>query len=227
MLGNLLAETGLVGRAGETFGEPFRRDVVPTLSRRAFDDYLVRESARRARGTTTLGFKLHWDQVELFLYLLRLRRGLGSATDAGVITAVFPSPHYVFMTREDTLAQAVSWWKSITTGKWVDGQPAKGEPRFDADGIAGRVRQIEAHTQAWQRWFDANGIEPLAVTYERLAADPTREARRVLEFVGVEVPADFTVVPRTEVHANAVNSEWIERYRELESRSGSQPASTT
>jgi LPS sulfotransferase NodH len=227
MLGNLLAETGLVGRAGEAFGEPFRRDVVPALSRRGFDDYLVRESARRARGTSTLGFKLHWDQVEVFLYLLRLRRGLRGATDGDVIAAVFPEPRYVFMTRGDRLAQAVSWWKSMTTGKWIDGESPQGEPRFDAAGIAGRLRQIDAHDEAWRRWFAANRIEPLAVTYEALVADPSGEARRILDFVGIDVPEGFAAVPRTEVQADPVNREWIERYRELESRSGSQPASTT
>jgi LPS sulfotransferase NodH len=227
MLGNLLAETGLVGRAGEAFGEPFRRDVVPTLSRRRFDDYLVRESALRARGTGTLGYKLHWDQVELFLHLLRLRRGLRGRTDAEVIAAVFPAPRYVFMTREDDLAQAVSWWKSMTTGKWVDGERPSGEPRFDAAGISGRLRQIEAHNEAWRRWFAANRVEPLEVTYEGLVADPTGEARRILEFLGVDLAADFAAVPRTEVQADPVNREWIERYRELESRSGSQAASTT
>lgn len=227
MLGNLLADTGQVGRAGEAFGEPFRRDVVPGLSRGRFDDYLVTESVRRARGTGTLGYKLHWDQVELFLYLLRLRRGLGGATDGEVLAAVFPEPRYVFMTREDSLAQAVSWWKSMTTGKWIDGERPSGEPRFDAAGIESRLRRIEAHNANWRRWFAANRIEPLPVTYERLAADPTGEARRILAFVGVEVPADFAAVPRTSVHSDAVNREWIERYRELERRSGSQAPSTT
>lgn len=226
MLGNLLADTGLVGRAGEAFGEPFRRDVVPGLSRRRFDDYLVRESAGRARGTGTLGYKLHWNQVELFLYLLRLRRGLGGTTDGEVLAAIFPEPRYVFMTREDSLAQGVSWWKSMTTGKWIDGERPSGEPRFDASGIESRLRRIDAHNAAWRRWFAANRIEPLPMTYERLAADPTAEARRILEFVGVEVPADFAAVPKTSVHADAVNREWIERYRALE-RTSSPAASTT
>jgi LPS sulfotransferase NodH len=221
MLGNLLADTGLVGRAGEAFGEPFRRDVVPTLSRRTFDDYLVRESERRARGTGTLGYKLHWDQVELFLYLLGLRRGLRGATDAEVVAAVFPEPRYVFMTREDSLAQAVSWWRSITTGKWIDGETPSGEPRFDPAGIGERLRRIEAHNQAWRHWFETNRVEPLWVTYEQLVADPTGEARRILEFVGVGVPEGFAIAPRTEVQADALNREWIERYR------GSHAASTT
>jgi LPS sulfotransferase NodH len=214
MLGNLLAETGLVGRAGEYFGEFFARDVVPGMSRRRFDDYLV-DCTRHARGTGTLGIKLHWDQVEVFLYLLRLRRGLRGANDREVLEAVFPGPAFVSMTREDTVAQAVSWWKAITTGRWTDGRPVTGEPRFDADGIAGRVRAIGQHNAAWAGWFRENGVEPLRLTYEELAADPTEVARRVLTFVGVDVPDGFAVEPRTEQQADAVNADWIRRYREL------------
>jgi LPS sulfotransferase NodH len=44
----------------------------------------------------------------------------------------------------------------------------------------------------------------------------------VLGFVGVDVPADLHVEPRTERQADAVNDEWIRRYR-----SGSQADSTT
>src|SRR5438105_466743 len=214
MLGNLLADTGLVGRAGEYFGEPFRQDVIPGRSRRRFDDYLV-GCTRHARGTGTFGIKLHWDQIEVFLYLLRLRRGLGGSSDREVIEAVFPAPSFVWMTRADTLAQAVSWWKAITTGKWTDGRPPTGEPRFDPDGIAGRARRIEQHTEAWRLWFEANGIEPLRLTYEQLAADPTAAARRVLDLLGIAVPPGFAVVPGTEQQSDAVNDDWLRRYREL------------
>ena len=214
MLGDLLADTGLVGRAGEYFGEFFRRDVVPGLSRRRFDDYVV-DCTRHARGTGTLGIKLHWDQLEVFLHLLRLRRGLSGRGDREVIEAVFPQPRFIWMTRADTLAQAVSWWKAMTTGKWTDGRLVTGEARFDADGIAGRVRRIDEHNGAWRRWFRANGTEPLHVSYEELVADPTGVARRVLELVGVDLPEGFSVSPRTERQADAVNEDWIRRYREL------------
>lgn len=226
MLGNLLAETGLVGRAGEYFGEVFRRDVVPGLTRRGFDDYLV-GCSEHARGTGTLGVKLHRDQVELFLHMLRLRRGLGGRSDAEVIEAVFPSPRYVWMTREDTVAQAVSWWKAMTTGKWTDGRPVTGEPRFDADAISGRVRRIEEHDEAWRNFFTANRVEPLRITYEQLAADPDGEARRVLGFLGVDVPAGLEIAAVTERQADAVNDDWVRRFEAQRNRGEPAPVGET
>jgi len=139
MLGDLLADTGLVGHADEYFGEVFRQDVVPGLSRRGFDDYLV-ACTQHAHGTGTFGIKLHWDQVEVFLYLLRLRRGLHGLDDAAVIEAIFPSPSFVWMRRRDTVAQAVSWWKAMGTGKWTDGQAVTGEPRSAARHVRGARR---------------------------------------------------------------------------------------
>ncbi len=214
MLCELLAGTGLVGRADEYFGEDFRREVVPGLTRRGFDDYLVGLAAH-SRGTGTLGIKLHWDQVEVFLHLLRLRRGLRGASDREVLEAVFPGPSFVWMRRGDRVGQAVSWWKAMTTGKWIDGRPVAGEPRFDVDGIATRVRRIEQHDEAWRRWFEANGVEPLQLVYEELAADPTAAVRAVLGAAGVPTPPDLAVAHVTERQADAVNEDWIRRYREL------------
>jgi LPS sulfotransferase NodH len=214
MLGNMLAETGLVGRAGEYFGETFRREVVPGLTRAGFDGYLV-GCLEHARGTGSFGLKLHWDQVEVFVHHLRLRRGLRGASDAEVIAAIFPSPRYVFLTREDTLAQAVSWWKAMTSGKWTDGRPITGAAAFDYEGIEGRVKQVEAHNERWRRWFAANGVEPLELSYESVAANPGDAVRRVLDHIGVEVPADVAIQPRTERQSDAVNEDWIRRYREL------------
>ena len=217
MLGDLLADSGLVGRAGEYFGEVFRTNVLPGLDRAGFDDYLV-DCTIHARGTGVLGVKLHWDQVQVFMHLLRMRKGVRSLGDREVIEAVFPSPRFIWLRRGDELAQAVSWWKAMTSGKWTDGRPVTGEARFDYDGVHSRLMRVAGHNEAWSGWFSSNGIEPLALTYEELVADSTLSVRRVLAHVGVEAPADLAVEPRTEHQADQVNEDWIRQYRDLASR---------
>lgn len=217
MLGDLLADTGLVGRAGEYFGEAFHANVIPGLDRGGFDDYLV-DCTRHARGTGVLGVKLHWDQVQVFMHLLRMRKGVRSRGDREVIEAVFPGPQFIWLRRGDELAQAVSWWKAMTSGKWTDGRPVTDEARFDFGGIRSRLMRVAGHNDAWADWFSSNHIEPLALTYEELVADSTLSVRRVLAHVGVEVPADLVAEPRTERQADEVNEDWIHRYRDLAGR---------
>jgi LPS sulfotransferase NodH len=53
------------------------------------------------------------------------------------------------------------------------------------------------------------------VTYEQLAADPACEARRVLAFIEVDVPAGLVIAPVTERQGDAINEDWISRYRAL------------
>ena len=87
-----------------------------------------------------------------------------------------------------------------------------GEARYDEEAIAHLLAEIRAHNESWRAWFDANGVSPLDVRYEALAADPDREARRVLDFLGVEAPAE-RLVPRMRRIGDAVNANWAARFR--------------
>jgi LPS sulfotransferase NodH len=60
-----------------------------------------------------------------------------------------------------------------------------------------------------------NGIEPLATAYEELSADTIGTTRRVLAFLGVELPRDVKITSRTVKQADEVNDEWIARYRTI------------
>jgi LPS sulfotransferase NodH len=211
MLAYLLGETRLVGVAGERF----HRDELPASSSRRPGKYLER-CAADARGTGSFGLKLHWDQLEPFLGLLRGLRGAPGG-DAELIAAVFPQPHYVRLRRADAVAQAVSWWKARTSGAWLGGREATREPVFDFEGIDERVRRTREQDAAWDGWLAANGVEALQLTYEQVAADPAGCARRTLRFLGVEVPDDLAVTPQTLRQSDGVNEDWIRRYRETSS----------
>lgn len=208
MLARMLADTGLVGLAGERFNH----SELPGWARRRPVRYLE-ECAADARGTGVFGLKLHWDQVERFLALLRSLRG-SPPGDREVIEAVVPQPRYVHLRREDPVAQGVSWWKARTSGAWIGGRGAPREPVFDFDGIDERVQRVQEHDLEWSRWFDTNGIDALELTYERLVADPAAVVGRTFEHLGVDAPVGLVVEPRTARQADEVNEDWIRRYRE-------------
>ena len=220
MLANLLDETGLVGApTREYFGVDFETKVLPQVGRAGFPDYLV-ECARKAAGTGVFGTKLLWHQCVLFFYVLRMLRDARDLSDRGLLEAVFPEPRFIWLRREDVLAQGVSWWRAKTTGAWFDHSRPHNEPAFDFNGIDTAVRWAQEQAEAWRGWFAANGIEPLQVVYEDLVADPGETVRRSLAFIGVDVPDDIAVEPQTRRQGDEVNDEWIRRYREIAETSG-------
>jgi LPS sulfotransferase NodH len=64
----------------------------------------------------------------------------------------------------------------------------------------------------WHRFFAANGVEPLLVTYEDLRRSPEDATKDVLDFL--EIPsAGVPIQVRTGRQANRTNDDWIARYR--------------
>jgi LPS sulfotransferase NodH len=210
MLAELLADTGLVGRADEYFGNYLR----PTRFRSGrvgVAEHLV-SCASSSRETGVLGCKLHWEHLPFFVGFLGLLRGARGCTDLELVERAFPDPCFLWIRREDLVAQAVSWWKATSSEAWLGHEEPLAAPRFDFAEIQARARRAEEQVSAWKEWFAANGIEPLPVRYEELVAEPAALVRRALRFIGVPVPDDLVVETRTRRQADEVNEEWIRRY---------------
>jgi LPS sulfotransferase NodH len=207
MLAGLLAGSGSVGLAAEHFNpHTVPRDV-------HVGDYLAACSTK-ALGTGVFGTKLHWDQLGPLLRLLRgLRRTRGLA-DGELLDAVFPEARYLWIRREDIVAQGVSWWRAKQTRVWLDDDRALADPVFDFDAIDERVRMAQEQTGAWQEWFDANRIGAFPVVYEQLVANPAAVTAEALRFLGKD-GTSLAVESRTRRQADELSDEWIRRYRQL------------
>jgi len=120
-------------------------------------------------------------------------------------------------TFEDVVAQAVSWLRAEQTQVWVaQRDEPQGEPHFEFDRLREMRRIIDNHNAAWQTWFTAVGAETHRVTYEDLDRDPVGVTRRVLDFLGLELPAGRTVQVRHCRLRDRRNAEWVQRYIERE-----------
>jgi LPS sulfotransferase NodH len=163
------------------------------------------------------GAKLLHGQLDGFLARLRSVPRWQGLSDLALLETAFPRPSFVWISRHDVVAQAVSWLKADQTGEFYVGDERRtgATPSFDFDAIGRLVDELTESNERWQEWFTANGIEPLAITYEELAADTIGTSRRVLAFLGVEVPRDVKFLPRTAKQSDAVNDEWIARYRAM------------
>jgi LPS sulfotransferase NodH len=130
---------------------------------------------------------------------------------------IYPErPKYIFLDREDRVMQAISAAKLAQTGVWIYSQVEAGTgkaPLYDRGLISYYVGQLEREDLAWERYFERMGVEPLRVTYEELVADQAGTVRRVLKFLGVDVPEGW-VCPETEMRkqADELSAEWVARY---------------
>lgn len=238
LLCEMLRATGVAGSPREHF-EVLRHSGLPRQPREYFDgvgdpdvlDLLApldpgRPSdepaeAWRARilreGMTPNGVwagKLMWGHVADLVSRARALDGLAGADLATSLHALLGEVRLVFVTRTDTVAQAVSLWRAVQTRRWradagAPRRPYHAEYRFSA--IDHLVAQLEAQEAAWREWFARHAADPLEVVYEQLVAEPAAAVADVLRFVGL--PAEIEPgEPPLRRQRDARSLAWAERY---------------
>lgn len=142
-----------------------------------------------------------------------LAAGSGPGTsDLDLLTSQLGRLRFVHLRRDDVVAQAVSWARSLQTHFWHPGEvvaPGGEEPHYDAVLIGQLVVRIEQLEAGWAAWFAEHGIVACETTYEALAADPPGTARTVLDFLGLEAPQDRPLTATHRRQADQVNADWI------------------
>jgi LPS sulfotransferase NodH len=235
----MLARTGVAGRPQEYF-EALRETGRPRQPREYFagvDDPAVLELLpamappapegepfeQRLRsvlregmtGNGVFGAKLMWGHQADLLARLRTLPGLARLGPVERLAAVFGDVRYVFVRREDVVAQAISLWRAVQTEAWRADDEDGHEPHYSFVGVDHLVRMLRGHDRSWRRWFRSHGVAPLELRYEEIAGDPAGAVRRTLEHVGVAAELRGALPePRLRRQADAVSRAWAERYRQ-------------
>jgi trehalose 2-sulfotransferase len=179
-----------------------------------------REHLRRTfeQGTTpngVFGAKLMFNQLgELQALAGQLPEYAGLEVGA-LLEALFDAPRYVWVSRRDTVRQAVSMWKALQTRRWRAGNGAErsSAPEYRFDGIDHLVRRFTADEEGWGAFFAGHGITPLRLAYEEdLERDPGGTVRRVLDWIGVSPPSGWHPREPTARQADATSDEWVAAY---------------
>ena len=233
LLGQGLQASGLAGEPKEFFGhkmafwmEQWR---TPTLT-----TYASRLSQARATPNGVFGAKLLYRQLLQLESLARQEPDLAPIPLPEILDRIFPNLHLVWVSRNDKVRQAISWFKARQTGVWGQdqGQSAPklgrawrlgdeplqpGELAFDYDGIAALMRQTEAEDAAIGQFFATSGIEPFSVVYEEFTPRYEETILALLRWLGLTPPPDLTLPnPRTVKLADDRTDEWVARFRELQ-----------
>ena len=119
-----------------------------------------------------------------------------------------PNLHFVHIERQDMLAQAISLVRARQTSAFQSTQAAQRCPLYSRRSIASALEQIAFNQARWSCWFARNGISPLRITYEEIAADGPSAVSRIAERIGVQVPPP--VDPAMAVQRDQLSDEWRE-----------------
>jgi LPS sulfotransferase NodH len=237
LLSGLLASTGVAGQPHEWFYGGVETTCRQDWGAERFGTFIARV---RDAGTTrngVFGAKVGWGYMEDFLRRLHRLGGVseqtprassplrallghlrpfpGTQTGAQLIACQFPDPRYIWIRRQDTTAQAVSFAKAWQTGRWHhwNAPHSANPPGYDRELIDTLIDSIAAQDAGWSGWFEANRIRPFEVRYEDLVADAEGIARAVLSFLGIESDG-VRIAQLTTKMSDVVNEEWLRAYRE-------------
>lgn len=182
-----------------------------------YDQYLAWALAQGTTPNGVFGAKLMWGYLGDFAQLLRGIPGMAQRTLPELLTRAFPGLRYIQITRENKVRQAVSLWKAVQTQSWKQeaGEEVRRvvEPVFSFRAINYLVRQLTAHDASWDAYFLGLGLEPLKLTYEELAEGTEAVVARVLDYLGIPLPAEgLAEPPRLSVQADATSEEWVRRF---------------
>ncbi len=241
LLCDLLAATGVAGNPGSWFHRPSLDDWARGLhvSRQedgeaAFVSRLF-DAARELGGGSgnVFGLRLQRHSFAFFFETLR-RLHPASSSDVDCFERSFGPTLYIHLYREDKVGQAVSYIRAQQSGLWhvaADGSELERvaphrDPRYDAAAIKAQVEIFTEFDRLWSAWFRHERIEPLRLSYARLADDPLLATRDLLENLGCDARTADHIVPGVSKMADATTEDWIARFQ-AEAPSGSDAVSSS
>ncbi len=199
-LADAMQSDGRLNMAGEFFNADAELDDAKLHGHPSFADYIR--------------LQILWRQLSQRFVVKIAITHLALLGHAGVLDAVRARSHYIFLTREDRLAQAISLHIAGQTGHWTaDASSALPDTlaysRVSIDRILAEV--AEANRQ-FEQFFARNAITPIRLTYEAFVADRQRGLARIGAAIGLPylhlVPDALTIERQT----TARNAAWRARY---------------
>ena len=165
--------------------------------------YLARIRARRTTADGWFGLKIHHHHLQA--WFVRPGRDIG---------AVLAPRRWLWIRRRDRIAQAVSWFRALRSGRWASWQRPGRPVRYSHRAIARRLAAIEAAEAGWVRFFTRGSVVPEVLYYEDLVAAWPRTLARAYTALGA--PPQPAPRPRLERLADRRSAAWVQRFAATE-----------
>jgi len=164
-----------------------------------FVDYLSHLTRKRQSRTGVFGTKISCRQLA---YL----------TTHYDINSIFPNSKFIFVTRQNVVLQAISWFVAEKTASWASFFEARNNVDYDRDEIIKFVNLITDQNARFENYFALNGINPLRIYYEEMNSDIRAVVHRVKDYLGVDGEINLQVdKTRCKVQRTNKNTEWANR----------------
>lgn len=125
----------------------------------------------------------------------------------------FPNLKFIYLEREDILAQAVSYTKAFQTSQWSNYDIPQSEARYDYNSLLTSLGRIETARNFWASYFKQNNIQPLRLTYEKFVNDPEFYTEKILNEFNLGCNPSMTIdLPSFEKQKNKNTTDWKERF---------------
>lgn len=225
LLCSLLKSTAVAGYPESYFREPDElswadRWEIPRSPDGVIDFAGYLRATRDAGSTDNKVFaaRIMWGGMDYVVDKLGVLHPELAGADLDLLHRAFGDTRFVYLQRENVLAQAVSWFRAEQTGVWHETGQSKSDSgeqaaQFDFDGINELVHVIGEHNKAWRRWFTTIGIQPYPVRYEDLDSDPIGTTLDILDFLNLDLPSNRTINARNIRLADELSAQWMDQYR--------------
>jgi LPS sulfotransferase NodH len=202
-----LWNTGVLGAPAEYLnvggGRMLRHVMERRLQAASPEDYFVKLLACRTSGNGVFGMKAHYHHFERALdWCPQMLQLLAPVT-------------YIYLSRRDAIAQAVSMAKAIQTNRWTSmDDDAATVLRYDERLIGQCLEEIQQQKIGWLRWFELNAITPFVMNYEDLIANTASGIGSVIKLLDVGDDEGCELYPPlVEKLGDGINAEWAARFR--------------
>lgn len=144
-----------------------------------FKGYL-RELFNQCADNGIFGAKLTWDHKNVLLE--EAQRQDASIED---IHDIFPDLRWVYLKRQDKIAQAVSTWRAAKTGRWHSPDPVSenNQPEYDYFGIFRYYFTILVEEHLWDDYFQRLKLQPAIIYYEDLIHDTRNTVMQLMDYI--------------------------------------------
>lgn len=222
VLGDALAHTGVAGHPTEYFNRRFWPDLFKRFGAETPTELLEVVTKRTGTPNGVFGVKMMLDRdAEPIFDALRERLSAPQLSDTEAVRRTFSDLKFVYLTRRDKVAQAVSFCRAQQSGVWgryrgdeaIQDAARENEAQFDFAAVHAQVHELTLREARWQGFFDALSAVPYTVVYEDYVREPEGAVRSILAFLGLEPSPDWSL-PHLgmEKLADETSQRWAERY---------------